>query len=136
MRVYAGFAISVFALLSACGQPEVSSEVSPSEPASTVPTAQNDKSIVYASDPNARFEILSNKSLSNRNIEVVTKRIGPSGISFSRREISCADYTYRYLGDGDSLEDAMKNSPSVGEMSALTGTSASSDVANEVCKRK
>jgi hypothetical protein len=136
MRKITGFAMFLFAVLSACGQPDVSSEALPKEPLPIIATEIGDKSIVYASDPNARFEILSNKSLPNRNIEVVTKRIGPSGISFSRREISCSNYSYRYLGEGDTLDEALKNGPNIGEMSALTGTSASSDVANEACERK
>jgi hypothetical protein len=90
--------------------------------------------IPFASDPNATFEVISSKSLLNGKLEVVTKRVGPSGTSFARREISCEEYSYRYLGEGDSLEEAMQDGPNRGEMSALTGTSASSDVANEACK--
>jgi hypothetical protein len=108
----------------------------PSEREAAQPNVGETRSIPYASDPNAKFEILSNKPLANGNIEVMTKRIGPSGTSFSRREISCSEYEYRYLGEGDTLEEAFIDGSNPGEMSALTGMSASSDVANEACKAK
>ncbi len=37
---------------------------------------------------------------------ITTRREGPSGISFARREINCRDWTFRYTGDGDTLADA------------------------------
>jgi hypothetical protein len=88
----------------------------------------------YPSDPNARFRILSVNRLSNGNIEVLNRRDGPSGTSYSRREISCSAYTYRYLGEGDTLEEAKADSPNPGSMAPLTGTSASSDVADAACR--
>lgn len=90
----------------------------------------------YPSDPNATFEILSTRKLTNGHLEVINRRDGPSGVSFSRREISCSEYTYRYLGEGDTLEEAMRDSPNQGSMSALTGTSASSDVADAACAKQ
>ncbi len=101
--------IGLVLILSACGESEDATEMPQTEQVTEPQTASVDNSIVYASDPNARFEILSTKRLPNGNIEVLNKRIGPSGVSFSRREISCSKYTYRYLGEGDTLDDAMKN---------------------------
>jgi hypothetical protein len=112
------------------------SEISNDRMGDTPKRGLDSSSIVYASDPNARFEILDNSRLPNGNIEVLNKRIGPSGISYSRREISCSEYTYRYLGEGDTLDEAKQDGANLGEMSALTGTSASSDVANEACKKE
>jgi hypothetical protein len=97
--------------------------------------AYSENSIAYASDPGARFEIISIIKNGNGNLEVLNKRIGPSGVSFSRREISCSDYTFRYLGEGDTLDEAKRDGPNISEMGALTGSSASSDVANEACGR-
>lgn len=90
----------------------------------------------YPSDPNARFRILSVTRLPNGNIEILNRRDGPSGTSYSRREVSCSSYTFRYLGEGDTLDEARANSPNPGPMSPLTGTSASSDVANVACERR
>ena len=128
--------IGLVLILSACGESEDATEMPQTEQVTEPQTASVDNSIVYASDPNAHFEILSTKRLPNGNIEVLNKRIGPSGVSFSRREISCFKYTYRYLGEGVTLDDAMKNGANPGNMSALTGTSASSDIANAACAKR
>jgi hypothetical protein len=90
----------------------------------------------YPSDPNARFRILSVKPLGNGNIEVLNRRDGPSGTSYSRREISCSAYTFRYLGEGDTLEQAKADGSNPGSMAPLTGTSASSDVADAACRSR
>lgn len=70
---------------------------------------------------------------SNGNLGVVSQRDGASGRSFARREIDCSAYTYRYLGEGDTETEAAADNPNMGDMSELTGTSASSDVANAAC---
>jgi len=98
------------------------------------PTTDGPAETPYPSDPNARFRILSVKRLGNGNIEVLNRRDGPSGTSYSRREISCSAYTFRYLGEGDTLDQAKANGPNPGPMAPLTGTSASSDVADAACR--
>lgn len=119
--------------LSGCSQTEPAEEPSVDD-VSVAPLAAEARGTSYPSDPNARFEIISSKNLPNGNLEVLNRRDGPSGTSFSRREISCSDYTYRYLGEGDTLEQAEQDSPNQGSMSELTGTSASSDIADAACK--
>jgi hypothetical protein len=92
-------------------------------------------SISSPSDPGASYRILKISRMKNSNLEVLSRRDGSSGTSFARREINCSAYTYRYLGEGDSLAEAEKNGPNPGTMSELTGASASSDVADAACKR-
>ena len=87
------------------------------------------------SDPGAQYRILAIERLPNGNLEVVSRRDGPSGTSFARREINCGDQTYRYLGEGDTREDAQQAGPNPGSMSEITGTSASSDVLRAACAR-
>jgi hypothetical protein len=87
------------------------------------------------SDPGASYRILKIKKRGNGNLEVLSRRDGPSGTSFARREINCKAYTYRYLGEGDTRADAEKNGSSPSSMSELTGTSASADVANAACRK-
>jgi hypothetical protein len=136
MRNFSSTVIGLALVLSACSQSENTEDEVPSEQVAEPSIASVDNSTAYASDPNARFEILSTTKLSNGNIEVLNKRVGPSGTSFSLREISCSKYTYRYLGEGDTLEEAMKNGANPGGMSALTGTSASSDIADAACAKR
>jgi len=87
------------------------------------------------SDPGASYRILRINKRANGNLEVLSRRDGPSSTSFARREISCGTYTYRYLGEGDTREEVAPNSQNPGKMSQLTGTSASSDVANAACRK-
>jgi hypothetical protein len=75
------------------------------------------------------------RRLAGGHLEVLSQRTGPSGTSYARREIDCRAETFRYLGEGDNRAEAERDSPNPGPMTALTGTSASSDVATEACVR-
>ena len=99
-----------------------------------LPPTKEGFAISAPSDPGASYRILKISKRPNGNLEVVSRRDGPSGTSFARREINCGRNTYRYLGEGDTRDEASEDSPNRGSMSALTGTSASSDVANAACK--
>ena len=46
---------------------------------------------------------------------LVTKRVGPSGTSFSEKLFDCSTGTFEYLGDGDTREE-MRRSDSWPEM--------------------
>lgn len=100
------------------------------------PSTDEGYAIPSPSDPGARYRVLSVNRLPGRRIEVLSRRTGPSGTSFARREIDCEAMTYRYLGEGDSRAEAERNSPNAGPMTELTGTSASSDVAVAACARQ
>jgi hypothetical protein len=102
----------------------------------TLPATNEGFTVSAPSDPGASYRILKIDKMANGNLEVVSRRDGPSGTSFARREINCAGYSYRYLGEGDTREEAEADGANIGEMSALTGTSASSDVANAACTRR
>jgi hypothetical protein len=99
------------------------------------PSAGEGYAIPSPSDPGVRYRILSVNRLPDRHLEVLSRRDGPSGTSFARREIDCEAMTYRYLGEGDSRAEAEADSPNPGPMTELTETSASSDVAVAVCAR-
>src|SRR5947209_2415714 len=62
------------------------------------------------SDPGASYRILKIGTLKGGNLEVLSRRDGRSGTSFARREIDCAAYTYRYLGEGDTRAEAEHDS--------------------------
>src|SRR3546814_18366511 len=88
-----------------------------------------------ASDPKVSNRIVKISKMPNGHLEVTNRRDGTSGTSFSRREIDCRSYEYRYLGEGDTLTEAEEDSSNIGSMSELTGTSASSDVARSEERR-
>jgi hypothetical protein len=76
------------------------------------------------------------RALPSGNLEVLTRRDGRSGTSFSRREIDCTAGTFRYLGEGDTREQAEEDAPNSGGMTPLTERSISSETAIYVCARE
>jgi len=99
------------------------------------PPSREGFAIGAPSDPGAEYRILSITRMPNGNLEVLSRRDGRSGTSFARREIDCDAETYRYLGEGDTREQALRDGPNPGPMSEVTGTSASSDVLSAACAR-
>lgn len=93
------------------------------------------ESISVPSDPGASYRLLKWSRLSNGNLEAISRRDGSSGTSFARREIDCDALTFRYLGEGDTLDEALVDSPNPGEMSALTDQSISTYVSKFTCDK-
>lgn len=117
--------------LSACGEKpeEYSDPVLEAEQSS----ATADVSIPVSSDPSAKYALISWEALPNGNRQAVTRRNGTSGESFARREIDCSGSTFRYLGEGDTLADALRDGANIGDMAALTPGSISTEVSTFVC---
>lgn len=84
------------------------------------------------SDPKAKYYILD-KSGADAERTITTKRVGSSGESFSKRLYNCTNKTWKYLGEGDSLEE-MNTSKPQGEMGALTDQSISFYIGQAACK--
>ena len=74
------------------------------------PAPSADQPLIVPTDPKARYFILE-KGGTQRRPTLVTKRIGPSGTSFSKKEFDCSTGTFRYLGDGDTLEEMRRSAP-------------------------
>lgn len=91
--------------------------------------------IKVASDPSAAYRLLSLSKMANGNLQVTTGRVGRSGTSFARREVNCRAMTFRYLGEGDTLTQAMRNAPNRGRMTEAMSTSISGEVSRFACKR-
>ncbi len=64
--------------------------------------------IAVPSDSRARYEALSVTQKPNMLVEVLTRREGPSGVSFALREVDCRGDRFRYLGEGDTRQEAMR----------------------------
>lgn len=87
------------------------------------------------SDPKADYYLLELLPMGN-NLSIVNRREGPSGQSFSKREINCRTTEFRYLGDGNTIKEM--NSPyNVKSMrKAIKGninSNISYDILKEVC---
>lgn len=103
-------------------------------PASKSEHGAGGETVPVPSDPRASYRLLSWSRLPNGNRQATTRREGPSGISFARREIDCEAMTFRYLGEGDTLEEAQLNRASE-RMGELTEGSISTYVATFVCAK-
>jgi hypothetical protein len=88
--------------------------------------------ISVPTDASAKYYILE-KSEANGRVTVVTKRVGSSGTSYSKRLIDCNGKAFMYLGDGSTLEEMKKSKPDT-KMSALVPGSISGFVAGAACK--
>ncbi len=90
-------------------------------------------SLSVPSDPKAQFFVLE-KSGSGSQRTIVTKRVGSSGASYSKRLYNCADSTMKYLGTGDSLASMNKSNPDP-NMSPIVQGSIAYYVGLEACKQ-
>jgi hypothetical protein len=91
--------------------------------------------IPVASDPRASYSLLHWSAMQNGHREALTRRDGPSGTSYARREIDCERMRFRYLGEGDTREEAEADAPNRGEMAELVHGSISREVSEYVCQR-
>jgi hypothetical protein len=93
------------------------------------------QSIPVPSDPRARYEAVSVDKRRDDLVEIITRRQGPSGTSFARREVDCRRRLFRYIGEGDTLEQAKRPAPNPGQMAALVDGSISWHVVQFACRR-
>jgi hypothetical protein len=116
-------------------QPRGTSEPPQPEQPSPDRSGEGGEPVPVPSDPRARYWLLDWSRMSNGNLEVLTRRSGPSGVSYARREIDCGAMTFRYLGEGDSVAEARQDSPNPGGMGELVGGSISTEVSQFVCRK-
>lgn len=86
------------------------------------------------SDPNAQYWIVSKAKMENGHLEVISRRLGPSGESYARREVDCATRTVRYIGEGDTLEEAKADSPNPSEMREPIWESITGVITSTACR--
>lgn len=70
----------------------------------------------------------------NKNFRtIITKRVGSSGIYYTKRLYDCKKNTFKTLGEGDTLEK-MKNSKGSDKMASLVAGSIAYEFGLELCK--
>ncbi len=84
-------------------------------------------------DPNARYTVVEVRKLGAGKAEITTKRDGPSGTSYARRLVDCPSKRFRYLGEGDTLEEMESSRPSP-NMALLVAGSISYHVSRYACR--
>ena len=67
------------------------------------------REIVVASDPKATRDVSYVRRMPSGTVELLSKRDGPSGTLWTLREIRAAGPEWRYLADGETLEDLEKD---------------------------
>ena len=85
------------------------------------------------SDANARYQALNVTRKLNGHVEILTRRDGPSGRSFALREVDCRSDRFRYLGEGDTREEALQRHAH-DQLSPLLEGSISWHVARFACR--
>jgi hypothetical protein len=116
-------------------QPSAASEPQQPEQPSPDRAGEGGEPVPVLSDPRARYWLLDWSRMSNGNLEALTRRSGPSGVRYARREIDCGTMTFRYLGEGDSVAEARQDSPNPGGMGDLVAGSISTEVSQFVCRK-
>jgi hypothetical protein len=85
------------------------------------------------SDARASYLILSVGKNAAGNVEIVTRRDGSSGVSYSKREVDCGSMLFRYLGSGDTPEEMQRGRPDQ-RMAGLVTGSISDVVSRTACQ--
>ena len=84
------------------------------------------------SDPKATYEVLEKTGKGNRRL-ITTKRTGPSGTSYSKREYDCKTAKFRYIGTGDTLQEMQSSKPD-SKMSIAVDESIASYIGGIACE--
>jgi hypothetical protein len=104
--------------------------------ASTTPPSEGGTPYSAPADPNATYSLLSVTKGQGGNIIAMTRRTGSSGTSYSNREIDCGAQLARYIGEGDTREEAEKPSPNPGEMASLVEGSSTHAAVQAACANR
>ena len=88
--------------------------------------------LAVPSDPKAQFLVLQ-KGGQGSERTIVTKRVGSSGTSYSKRLYNCKAETVKYLGSGDTIA-AMNSSKPDPTMAPIVSGSIAYYVGKEACK--
>lgn len=87
------------------------------------------------SDPTAVYAItVKDVGKGDDALLIISKRDGTSGTSYALREVNCVNQTFRYMGEGDTLEDALNNVHDKDKMSGLVAGSISFHIVQAACK--
>mgnify|MGYP006950298346 CR=1 FL=1 len=145
---------SMFFVIGACGSPR---QESPSPaPVRSAPSVENGTPVVVdsnlgvepdspeavgifykaAGDPGASYQLTSVEENGAGFLVAVTQRTGRSGVSYAVREIDCERQTFRYVGEGDTLEEALKPAAALGEMTSLVQGSSSDAAVQAACSNR
>ncbi len=91
--------------------------------------------ILVPSDFRATYTAVDVRQVGDRQVEIITRREGTSGISFAKRLVDCQTMRFKYLAsDGETLEALNRATPDP-KMSPLFPGSISDAVSQYACRR-
>ena len=93
---------------------------------------QEGKRLTVPSDPNAEFYVMDKTKTGGESV-ITTKRVGSSGVGYSRRLYDCQNNTVKYLGSGDTLQAMEQSSPDP-NMTPIVSGSIADYVGQVACK--
>jgi hypothetical protein len=133
--------IGLVVLVAGCSEPSNEQVVNTRNDLSiaTSPTAPSEEAgTPYSApaDPNATYSLLGVKPGKGGNIIAMTRRTGSSGTSYSNREIDCGAQLARYIGEGDTREEAEQPSPNPGDMAPLVEGSSTHAAVQAACAKR
>jgi hypothetical protein len=95
--------------------------------------ASAEQVILVPTDPSTKYIVLDITRQPNGLVEITTQRDGKSGTTYSKRLVDCANATFKYLGEGDTVE-AMRNSKPDPNMAELVSGSISMYASEYACQ--
>lgn len=138
-----GCLLTITFVLSACSQAPETVAVDNAADTDTMttaaspdPSSDGGKPFDVPSDSKARYYLLNVEDGEAGRIIATSRREGPSGTSYARREIDCSARLFRYVGEGDTLAEAQQPAPNPGEMSGLVEGSISDEAVKFACANR
>ena len=92
-----------------------------------------ERQLAVPTDAKARYTILEIGG-NHPNKTIVTRRVGSSGTTYSKRIYNCLHRTVKYLGSGDTLAEMNASNPDP-KMASIVDLSIADYVGREACKR-
>lgn len=90
--------------------------------------------VLVPSDPKATYDIeVMDVGQGKSALVVVGRRVGPSGTSFTAREVNCVNATFRYMGEGDTFDELKANINDRAPMAPLVEGSISYYIVQAAC---
>lgn len=106
------------------------------EPGRSRPTIASNYQGEFAavpSDPGASYRVLANDVLPSGTRQVVSRRDGRDGTRYARWELDCAGSTFRRLGEGPSVDRALRDLPDIAPLAPMTEEPVAADLARYAC---
>lgn len=100
----------------------------------SIPHSAFAERVFVPSDPNATYDIeVMDVGEGKSALLVVGKRVGPSGTSYTAREVNCFKSTFRYMGEGDTFNEMKANINDRARMGPLVQGSISYYIVQAAC---